>query len=100
MTTIEFLGKLRRLGVKLAQQGGDELQVSAPDGVLTTDLQKELEQRKQEILAMMRQVRGHSEAKVPGLTRAARDGRLPLSYAQYRLWFLDRLQPGSSLYNM
>jgi len=30
----------------------------------------------------------------------ARDAQIPLSLAQQRLWFLDRLQPGSSIYNI
>ncbi|HEY0513939.1 MAG TPA: non-ribosomal peptide synthase/polyketide synthase, partial [Thermoanaerobaculia bacterium] len=34
------------------------------------------------------------------LAPAARDRALPLSFAQARLWFLDRLQPGSSVYNI
>ncbi len=33
------------------------------------------------------------------IPRAPREGELPLSYGQQRLWFLDRLDPGSPLYN-
>ncbi len=45
-------------------------------------------------------------AAVPPLARIARDvrngreGEIPLSYAQQRLWFLDRLMPGSPFYNL
>jgi amino acid adenylation domain-containing protein len=35
----------------------------------------------------------------PPIRRAPRSGSLPLSFAQERLWFLDRLSPGSSAYN-
>jgi amino acid adenylation domain-containing protein len=36
----------------------------------------------------------------PPLTRVARDGELPLSFSQQRLWFLDRLHPGTTAYNL
>jgi amino acid adenylation domain-containing protein len=36
----------------------------------------------------------------PPIVRVARDRPLPLSFAQERLWFLDRLQPGGSAYNL
>jgi amino acid adenylation domain-containing protein len=36
----------------------------------------------------------------PPLIAESLDGPLPLSYAQERLWFLDRLEPGSAAYNM
>src|SRR5215217_2743367 len=36
----------------------------------------------------------------PALVRTARTEALPQSFAQQRLWFLDRLEPGGSLYNI
>ncbi|HLK56581.1 MAG TPA: condensation domain-containing protein, partial [Chthonomonadaceae bacterium] len=43
----------------------------------------------------------HSDASVrPPVVRVARGGRLPLSYAQQRLWFIDQLEPGTYLYNV
>src|SRR5207253_4557604 len=37
---------------------------------------------------------------IPPLMPAPRKGQIPLSYAQQRLWFIDQLEPGNSLYNI
>ncbi|MGZ7081712.1 MAG: amino acid adenylation domain-containing protein [Candidatus Angelobacter sp.] len=37
---------------------------------------------------------------VPAIRKVSRDQVLPLSFAQQRLWFLERLQPGSTAYSM
>jgi amino acid adenylation domain-containing protein/non-ribosomal peptide synthase protein (TIGR01720 family) len=39
-------------------------------------------------------------AGLPPLAPASRSGRLPLSFAQQRLWFLHRLHPDSAAYNI
>ncbi|HTG31297.1 MAG TPA: non-ribosomal peptide synthase/polyketide synthase, partial [Thermoanaerobaculia bacterium] len=43
---------------------------------------------------------GASIAAAPPIEPVPRQGSLPLSFAQERLWFLDRLAPGNAAYNI
>ena len=43
---------------------------------------------------------GRLALPAPPIARVPRDQSLPASFAQERLWFLDRLQPGGSAYNL
>ena len=47
-----------------------------------------------------REMAAGAGVKVPPIGPAPRDGPVPASFAQQRLWFLDQLQPGSAAYNI
>jgi amino acid adenylation domain-containing protein len=100
MTTVELLSRLRRLevGVRL---GGDQLVIDAPKGVLTAELIAELSRQKREVISFLRSSAATvEEGDGLAIGRASREGMLPLSYAQQRLWFLDQLSPDSFLFVM
>jgi len=94
MTALELLTKFRNLDVKVWLEG-ERLRYSAANGVLTPDLRAELAAGKEEIVRFLR-----AQQVSPDLTAVKRNGALPLSFAQQRLWFLDQLEPASALYNL
>ncbi|CAM4017544.1 amino acid adenylation domain-containing protein [Corallococcus exiguus] len=51
-------------------------------------------------LAVLVDARTPEEGSAPAPRPVPRDGALPLSFSQQRLWFLDQWQPGSPLYNI
>ena len=52
------------------------------------------------IAAEIDRLRALGTTPLPPLEIEDRDGPLPLSFAQQRMWFIDRLEPGTSQYNM
>jgi amino acid adenylation domain-containing protein len=51
-------------------------------------------------LAVQVEALRHGAPTLPAIAPVARLGDMPLSFAQERLWFLDRLEPNSATYNL
>jgi hypothetical protein len=47
-----------------------------------------------------RELRAGAGSIAPPIRAIGRDGKLPLSFAQQRLWFLEQLETGGALYNI
>jgi len=88
-----LFGRLADRGVALSLDG-DQLRIKAPKGAIGTSLRDELVAMKPAIVDMLR-----SEA-AGFRSRAPQKANLPLSYAQQRLWFLNRLDPTSAAFNV
>jgi amino acid adenylation domain-containing protein/non-ribosomal peptide synthase protein (TIGR01720 family) len=52
------------------------------------------------VRALAAHLEAQSETAHQHIPRAPRDGELPLSFAQQRLWFVDQLEPDSAQYNI
>ncbi|MDY7229484.1 amino acid adenylation domain-containing protein [Hyalangium rubrum] len=94
-----FLSSLRKQDVRLWLEG-ERLRFSAPPGVMTPELQGQMKARKEEIIAFLQQAGQSLRSAAEIIPTGPREGDLPLSSGQQRLWFLEQLQGPSGAYNM
>ncbi|OWQ38574.1 hypothetical protein CDH05_26485, partial [Pseudomonas lactis] len=95
MTPFQIVSQLAGLGARL-EILGDNLRCLVPKGVkLPTEILAEIKDQKPQLLSYLLALK-----PTLALIRSAREGQLPLSFSQQRLWFLSQLQPDSALYNL
>jgi amino acid adenylation domain-containing protein len=94
LSTTKLWSKLTSLGIDLSAAAG-QLRVRARPGVITPELHGEIERSKEALLAALA-----ARPTGTGLVRVPRNGDLPLSFFQERLWVIQRLDPESTAFNM
>ncbi|ATB48587.1 non-ribosomal peptide synthetase [Corallococcus macrosporus] len=93
----ELLAELNRRGLEVRVEG-EALRLRGPKGAASAELRQALAEHKPALLELLRaHDQGQGEAPIVPVPRT---GPAPLSYGQTRLWFLDRLEPGGTAYNL
>ena len=88
--------QLRERDIRLVLDG-DRLRVNAPKGAIDEAIRAAISGQKAAIVAALKASETAERIDLPKISRA---GTLPVSAAQQRLWFLDRMEPCRALYNI
>lgn len=90
----EFISWCVKRSISFSLEGSDQLKVNAAPGSLTDEVKTELRARKEDIIAWLKK---RQREQITALSKGL--SKVPLSFTQQRIWFVDRLQKSSAEYN-
>ena len=96
-STVELMRRLEALGLGFRLDFG-RLKVDAPKGIIDAALKATIAAHRDNIIATLQS--RSDDRGVGQIRRLKRDKKLPVSSSQRRFWFLDRMEPGQSQYNV
>lgn len=104
VTIQEFMAFLASLNIGMSVEG-DKLKINAPKGIVTPDLQRQIAQRKSELMAALTVFSSVNRTALPPVTPlpgGTTASTMPLSLSQQRLWSVQQLVTGDgrALFNM
>ncbi len=100
MSVEKLIAELRERDIALWVDEG-RLRFSAPPGVMSDALRARLAENREALIDWLTALMNTAEQSAPKpIARIERDGELPLSFAQERLWFIDQLGTGGAAYNI
>ncbi|ESP93915.1 non-ribosomal peptide synthetase [Pseudoalteromonas luteoviolacea] len=98
-----LLQKLASLDITLYLDKATKLRAKAPKGAITPELSKTIKENKVDLTTYLQKLASMTASQVTQEQIVAvkdKGNKLPLSFAQQRLWFIDQLKQGSPEYNM
>ncbi|MBT9312775.1 non-ribosomal peptide synthetase [Leptothoe kymatousa] len=94
-SVVDLISELQASQIKLWIEN-KRLRYAAPQGVITDEILHRLRSHKTEIIDFLGQLEGDNNQIQP----VERTNKLPLSFAQKRLWLLHKLDPDTTAYSM
>jgi amino acid adenylation domain-containing protein len=98
MTLASVISKLKQKKIKVWLESG-QLRYQAPQGAMDEELKQELRQNRDALIALLGKTES-IEASTEGIGRLEPGSEPVASFAQQRLWFLDKFLTKKSAYNL
>ncbi|NEP64274.1 MULTISPECIES: amino acid adenylation domain-containing protein, partial [unclassified Moorena] len=94
---VEFISWLQNQGINISTNG-EKLLCRVNKGTLTPALRQKIAERQAEIIVFLQQLGKGNNTNYPPIKAIPRDQKLPLSFSQERLWFIDQVEGSKAPY--